>query len=102
MIGESTALRQVAFLGWLGPRGLGTVIFGLIAIGAAARRPAERSLVAKVVTVTVGLSLLAARRDQPRLVSWVDPVARQSRDGKPAPTAAPDEQIPRNNDFLSV
>src|SRR3954451_20963739 len=52
--------REVLFLGWIGPRGLASILFGLIAIedlhvhGLTA--PAD--FVAEVIVVTVGLSVL--------------------------------------------
>jgi NhaP-type Na+/H+ or K+/H+ antiporter len=46
----------VAFVGWFGPRGLASVVFGLIAVDSLA--PAESRTVLAVVTVTVALSVL--------------------------------------------
>jgi NhaP-type Na+/H+ or K+/H+ antiporter len=47
----------VAFIGWFGPRGLATVVFGLIAIDSLASVDAH--LVLGAVTVTVTLSVIA-------------------------------------------
>jgi NhaP-type Na+/H+ or K+/H+ antiporter len=47
----------VAFIGWFGPRGLASVVFGLIAIDSLA--PADAHLVLGAVTVTVTLSVIA-------------------------------------------
>ena len=46
----------VAFVGWFGPRGLASVVFGLIAVDALA--PAESKVVLAAVTLTVALSVL--------------------------------------------
>lgn len=54
--------RDVLFLGWIGPRGLASILFGLIAIeelhthGLTAA--ADAVAVAEVIVVTVGLSVL--------------------------------------------
>jgi NhaP-type Na+/H+ or K+/H+ antiporter len=47
----------VAFIGWFGPRGLASVVFGLIAVDSLA--PTDAQLVLGVVTVTVTLSVIA-------------------------------------------
>ena len=46
----------VAFVGWFGPRGLASVVFGLIAVDSLA--PEESRVVLAAVTVTVALSVL--------------------------------------------
>jgi NhaP-type Na+/H+ or K+/H+ antiporter len=46
----------VAFVGWFGPRGLASVVFGLIAVDALA--PAPSRVVLAAVTVTVAFSVL--------------------------------------------
>jgi NhaP-type Na+/H+ or K+/H+ antiporter len=47
----------VAFIGWFGPRGLASVVFGLIAVDSLA--PADAQLVLGTVTVTVTVSVIA-------------------------------------------
>jgi NhaP-type Na+/H+ or K+/H+ antiporter len=47
----------VAFIGWFGPRGLASVVFGLIAVDSLV--PAEAHLVLGAVTTTVTLSVIA-------------------------------------------
>jgi NhaP-type Na+/H+ or K+/H+ antiporter len=47
----------VAFIGWFGPRGLASVVFGLIAYDTL--DPADAGRVLSVVTVTIALSVLA-------------------------------------------
>ena len=46
----------VAFVGWFGPRGLASVVFGLLAVDSLA--PADARVVLAAVTVTVALSVL--------------------------------------------
>ena len=46
----------VAFVGWFGPRGLASVVFGLIAVDALA--PEQSKVVLAAVTVTVAASVL--------------------------------------------
>jgi NhaP-type Na+/H+ or K+/H+ antiporter len=46
----------VAFIGWFGPRGLATVVFGLLAVDAF--EPSQSKAVLAVVTLTVALSVL--------------------------------------------
>jgi NhaP-type Na+/H+ or K+/H+ antiporter len=52
--------REVLFLGWIGPRGLASILFGLIAIEDlhAHGMTAAADFVATVIVVTVGLSVL--------------------------------------------
>jgi NhaP-type Na+/H+ or K+/H+ antiporter len=52
--------REVLFLGWIGPRGLASILFGLIAIEDlhAHGLTAAADLVAEVIVVTVSLSVL--------------------------------------------
>jgi sodium/hydrogen antiporter len=47
----------VAFIGWFGPRGLASVVFGLIAVDSLA--PADARVVIAAVTITVTLSVVA-------------------------------------------
>jgi NhaP-type Na+/H+ or K+/H+ antiporter len=57
LAGSGLDRATVAFVGWFGPRGLASVVFGLIAVDALA--PAEARLVLGAVVVTVALSVLA-------------------------------------------
>jgi NhaP-type Na+/H+ or K+/H+ antiporter len=57
LAGSGLDRATVAFVGWFGPRGLASVVFGLIAADALA--PAEARLVLAAVVVTVGSSVLA-------------------------------------------
>jgi sodium/hydrogen antiporter len=56
LLGTGLDRATVAFVGWFGPRGLASVVFGLIAVDTLA--PAEAKVVLAAVTVTIGLSVL--------------------------------------------
>ncbi len=56
-LGSGLDRATVAFVGWFGPRGLASVVFGLIAYDSLAQPDAGRVL--SVVTVTVTLSVVA-------------------------------------------
>jgi sodium/hydrogen antiporter len=57
LLGSRLDRFTVGFIGWFGPRGLASVVFGLIAYDSLAAPDAGRVL--SVVTVTVTLSVLA-------------------------------------------
>ena len=57
LVGSGLGRTTVAFIGWFGPRGLASVVFGLIAFDGLA--PADAQTVLGVVTVTVALSVVA-------------------------------------------
>ena len=56
LAGAGLDRSTVAFIGWFGPRGLASVVFGLVAVDTLA--PAEAKVVLAAVTVTVALSVL--------------------------------------------
>jgi NhaP-type Na+/H+ or K+/H+ antiporter len=56
LIGSGLDRTTVAFVGWFGPRGLASVVFGLIAVDSLA--PAQSKVVLGAVTLTVALSVL--------------------------------------------
>ena len=56
LLGSGLDRATVAFIGWFGPRGLATIVFGLIAVDALASTPAKVTLAA--VTLTIVLSVL--------------------------------------------
>jgi sodium/hydrogen antiporter len=56
LAGSGLDRSTVAFVGWFGPRGLASVVFGLIAVDVLA--PEESKLVLAAVTVTVAASVL--------------------------------------------
>jgi sodium/hydrogen antiporter len=57
LAGSGFDWATVAFIGWFGPRGLASVVFGLLAIDSLARPEAQ--VVLGVVVVTVALSVFA-------------------------------------------
>ncbi len=56
LAGAGLDRSTIAFIGWFGPRGLASVVFGLVAVDTLA--PAEAKVVLAAVTVTVALSVL--------------------------------------------
>jgi NhaP-type Na+/H+ or K+/H+ antiporter len=56
LVGSGLNRATVAFVGWFGPRGLASVVFGLIAFDALV--PADARTVLAAATVTVALSVL--------------------------------------------
>ena len=56
LVGTGLDRATVAFVGWFGPRGLASVVFGLIAVDTLA--PTDGRTVLATVTVTVALSVL--------------------------------------------
>src|SRR4051794_2705127 len=60
LVRSGLGAREVLFLGWIGPRGLASILFGLIAIEElhAHGLTAAAESVAEVIVVTVGLSVL--------------------------------------------
>jgi NhaP-type Na+/H+ or K+/H+ antiporter len=58
LLGSGLRPQTVAFVGWFGPRGLASIIFGLIAFASLETEPAA-STVLSVIATTVALSVLA-------------------------------------------
>jgi sodium/hydrogen antiporter len=56
LAGSGLDRATVGFVGWFGPRGLASVVFGLIAVDSLA--PAQSNVVLGAVTLTVALSVL--------------------------------------------
>lgn len=56
LAGTGLDRATVAFVGWFGPRGLASVVFGLIAVDSLA--PSQSKVVLSAVTLTVALSVL--------------------------------------------
>ncbi len=57
LAGSGLDRATIAFVGWFGPRGLASIVFGLIAVDTLA--PAEAQVVLAAVVVTIALSVLA-------------------------------------------
>jgi sodium/hydrogen antiporter len=58
-LGSHLTLPTVAFVGWFGPRGLASVVFGILAVDALSQSGAPTDLLAETVTWTVLLSVVA-------------------------------------------
>jgi NhaP-type Na+/H+ or K+/H+ antiporter len=71
----------VAFIGWFGPRGLASVVFGLIAVDSLA--PKDAHLVLGAVTVTVTLSVIAHGVTGSPLAQRYGRVAHHLHEGRP-------------------
>jgi NhaP-type Na+/H+ or K+/H+ antiporter len=56
LVGAGLDRATVAFIGWFGPRGLASVVFGLLAFDALA--PADGKVLLSAVTVTVAMSVV--------------------------------------------
>lgn len=57
MLGTRARLPTVAFLGWFGPRGLASIVFGIVVVDAASLP--HTSTLTLAITVTVAMSVLA-------------------------------------------
>ncbi len=80
MLGTGARRPTVAFLGWFGPRGAASIVFGLLVLEEEGGVPNEE-LILTTVFVTVGLSVLAhgasAAPLAARYANWLD--ARSAR-----------------------
>jgi NhaP-type Na+/H+ or K+/H+ antiporter len=81
LIGSGVDKTTVAFIGWFGPRGLASVVFGLIAVDSLAPRDAQ--LVLSAVTVTVTLSVIAHGVTSSPLAERYGHISHQLHPGKP-------------------
>jgi NhaP-type Na+/H+ or K+/H+ antiporter len=59
MLGKKFRWDTIALMGWFGPRGLASVIFGLLAFSELSEGSDAAALLATVVTWTILLSVLA-------------------------------------------
>ena len=59
MVGSRLALQTVAFVGWFGPRGLASIVFGLLALDALTESGGATDALARTVGWTVLLSVVA-------------------------------------------
>jgi len=80
MLGTSARRPTVAFLGWFGPRGAASIVFGLLVLEEESALP-NQDVILTTVFVTVGLSVLAhgatAAPLSTRYANWLD--ARSGR-----------------------
>jgi NhaP-type Na+/H+ or K+/H+ antiporter len=77
-------LDTVLLMGWFGPRGLASVVFGIMAVDSLAAASQESSLLAAVVAWTILLSVLAHGLSAQPLAAWY------ARRLKTAPAMAPE------------
>ncbi|QNE76030.1 hypothetical protein F0344_16635 [Streptomyces finlayi] len=92
LVGSGLRLPTVAYIGWFGPRGLASVVLGLLVLEEHVRGV---GLLGRVVAVTVGLSVLlhgvSAVALAARYGRWIErttATGRALREGTPVPEAA--------------
>ena len=87
LVGSGLALPTVAFIGWFGPRGLASIVFGILAVDALGEARAEVSLLAATIAWTVLLSIVAhgvtAEAFAIRYGRWI--ASREAAGAKPLP-----------------
>ena len=87
MVGSRLALQTVAFVGWFGPRGLASIVFGLLALDALTESGGATDALARTVGWTVLLSVVAhgltANPLAARYGRWIE--ARQRTTDEPMP-----------------
>jgi NhaP-type Na+/H+ or K+/H+ antiporter len=81
LAGSGVDRATVAFIGWFGPRGLASVVFGLIAVDSLT--PSDAQLVLAAVTVTVTLSVVVHGVSSSPLAERYGRVAHQLHPGRP-------------------
>ncbi len=87
LLGSRLALPTVAFIGWFGPRGLASIVFGILAVDALAESGSAVGILTSTVAWTVLLSVVAhgvtAGVFADRYGRWI--AARQQADARPLP-----------------
>ncbi len=73
LIGTRLAFKDVVFLGWMGPRGLASIVFGLLAY--IQLTGSESELVGDVMVVTVTLSIVLHGLSARLIGRWYEPKA---------------------------
>jgi NhaP-type Na+/H+ or K+/H+ antiporter len=88
MLGSHARAPTVAFLGWFGPRGLASIVFGVVVVEAAGLR--HTPVLVTTITVTVALSVfvhgVSAAPLSHRYAAW------HAANGSPMESAPADEQ----------
>ena len=88
MIGTQARLRTIAFVGWFGPRGLASIVFGVVVVDAAGLP--HTSTLTLAIVATVALSVLAhgltAQPLAARYAAWCTAAVSRGR--------APMESVP--------
>jgi NhaP-type Na+/H+ or K+/H+ antiporter len=94
LVGSRMALPTVAFIGWFGPRGLASIVFGILAIDALAATGGPAEIVARTVGWTVLLSIvghgLTASPLATRYGRWIEAHQRSTADQLPELADRPD------------
>jgi NhaP-type Na+/H+ or K+/H+ antiporter len=93
-IGTRLPWDTVVLAGWLGPRGLASIVFAILALDALG--PSNGGFVVGVVGLTVALSVLAHGLSAGPLATWYSrrhPVAADAEEA-PGPTGAPEASGP--------
>ena len=87
LVGTRLGWPTVAFVGWFGPRGLASIVFGLLAVDALTREGVVSGALASTVTWTVLLSVIlhgvTAGPLSARYGRWI--AVRRAAIGEPAP-----------------
>ena len=86
LAGTGMDRATTAFIGWFGPRGLASVVFGLIAVDSLA--PSESKVVLAAVTLTVALSVLLHGVSASPLAARYGAYATRLAPGRPEHTEA--------------
>jgi NhaP-type Na+/H+ or K+/H+ antiporter len=81
LTGSGFDKATIAFIGWFGPRGLASVVFGLIAVDGLT--PSDAQLVLGAVTVTVTLSVIAHGITASPLARRYGRITHQLNQGRP-------------------
>ena len=98
LVGSRLALPTVAFIGWFGPRGLASIVFGILAVDALTEAGVAFDALASTVAWTVLLSVIAhgltagARRavwpmDRAAPANQREPLPELEEQSEPRPSA---------------
>jgi NhaP-type Na+/H+ or K+/H+ antiporter len=87
LLGSGLDRVTVSFIGWFGPRGLASVVFGLIATDSLA--PADAKVVLGAVVITVALSVVAHGASAAPLARRYGSYAKDLHPGQPEHADAP-------------
>ena len=68
LMGDRTPRDDVLLIGWLGPRGLASIVFGLLTLEVLGQ--ADGGFVASVIAVTVALSVILHGLTAGPVASW--------------------------------
>jgi NhaP-type Na+/H+ or K+/H+ antiporter len=85
LLGSDLAVRSRCFIGWFGPRGIGTVVLGLLVIDSGNIQ--NDHLITQVVVVTVTLSLVVHSITAPFGIRWVSGDRLSDQTSQPAEPA---------------